>query len=485
MKWLFITAISITLPVWVHAKTAKALEPDPSAPQQVIISGSAIDPAGHPVVLLNGGPGATAHAFALVGDPNDGRSTHARTVVRVEPGADAANRPWLGISISEVPDALRTHLALEGGVMVGNVVKNSPADVAGLRQYDIVTAINGKPVAAESAGAVSLLHEHKPGENITLGIIRDGRDQTLRVTLGSLADSNMEWKFTQAPDTEVIDRIRTRGKMIRKDDKGNYVVEDLGDVTGASNLPGGVLQWIPESGQIAIKVTVENGERNVEATRERDGVKLTVSRAGEGPIVVTRTDQDGRDTIAEYTTPEELEAADAEGFELWQRVGSSTVITMQPDGTGFGGAYSFDFHLDADDLRAHAEAWKEKADEWREQFQSHMEDARKAYEEAMKQWSEQAGKDSSADGPDGHWRQLMPLFGDPDSHLGAHRFLLRQLGKPKHEFELSVDGSIEVRIRRGDSELVREFASEDDLAARDPQLYEKYVKLMEADSEKE
>jgi hypothetical protein len=484
MKWLLITAISITLPVWIQAKTARAVEGEPQE-QHVILSAVVGEPGEQEdVVVLN--EGAIVHTIALVGDPNDGRSTGVARRVRVElSDEDAANRPWLGVSLADVPDSLRTHLALEGGVMIGNVVKDSPADLAGIKQHDIVTAINGKPVGGESAAAVSLLREHKPGENVGLNIIRDGRDTTIRVTLGAWADSNNEWKFMQTPDTEEVHRIRTRGKMIRKDDKGNFVVEDLGDITGASNLPQGVLQWIPESGQVAIKVTVDNGVKNVEATREHDGVTLSVSRAGEGPIVLTRTDQDDRDTTAEYATPEDLEAADAEGFELWQRVGNSTVITLQPDGGGFGGAYSFDFHLDPDHIRAHAEEWKEKAEQWHQQFQSQMGEAHKAYEEAMKQWTDQNGNTFNLNDMDAQWAQLMPLFGDADSPEQAHRVLLRQLGKPKHTFEMNADGSIEVRIRRGDSELVRKFASEDDLADRDPQLYDKYVKLMEADNEKE
>ena len=56
-------------------------------------------------------------------------------------------------------------------------------------------------------------------------------------------------------------------------------------------------------------------------------------------------------------------------------------------------------------------------------------------------------------------------------------------GKPKHQFEVQADGTIQVKIRRGDSELVQIFADEDDLADRSPNLYEKFADLMDLENE--
>ncbi len=55
--------------------------------------------------------------------------------------------------------------------------------------------------------------------------------------------------------------------------------------------------------------------------------------------------------------------------------------------------------------------------------------------------------------------------------------------KPKHTFEVQIDGTIEVRIRKGDSVLVRRFEDEDDLARRSPGLYDKYEDLLDAEDE--
>ena len=63
-------------------------------------------------------------------------------------GADRVRRPWLGASVQEVtPDiAESVGLARPSGVLVTNVVDNSPADRAGLRRGDIIRAVEGRRI---------------------------------------------------------------------------------------------------------------------------------------------------------------------------------------------------------------------------------------------------------------------------------------------------------------------------------------------------
>jgi uncharacterized protein len=55
--------------------------------------------------------------------------------------------------------------------------------------------------------------------------------------------------------------------------------------------------------------------------------------------------------------------------------------------------------------------------------------------------------------------------------------------KARQSIEVRPDGSIEVRVRKGDSELVKVYANEADLQQRDARMYEKYQELMEPDEE--
>ena len=67
------------------------------------------------------------------------------------------------------------------------IVKGSPADKAGLKDKDIVTAVNGVKVGA--AGSLSdLVGEYKPGDTVQLTVIREGKEIAINVTLEGYSD---------------------------------------------------------------------------------------------------------------------------------------------------------------------------------------------------------------------------------------------------------------------------------------------------------
>jgi predicted metalloprotease with PDZ domain len=94
------------------------------------------------------------------------------------------DRPWLGAIITEQPRQSPDFRAV-----VVSVVPGSPA--AGLlRPGDVLTAINGSPALGH--GLVPAIFDqlavYKPGQTVSLDLIRQGNLITLRITFGSLAD---------------------------------------------------------------------------------------------------------------------------------------------------------------------------------------------------------------------------------------------------------------------------------------------------------
>jgi putative serine protease PepD len=70
----------------------------------------------------------------------------------------------------------------QDGVLVQVVTAGSPAEQAGLRVGDLVVAIDGQAVA--STGELGAgIRSHKPGDKITLKVIRDGSETTITATL--------------------------------------------------------------------------------------------------------------------------------------------------------------------------------------------------------------------------------------------------------------------------------------------------------------
>jgi putative serine protease PepD len=64
------------------------------------------------------------------------------------------------------------------------VVRNGPADQAGMRPGDVIVAIDGRPVSTPEE-LVVLLRAREPGDEVTLQYVRDGVEAQVTVTLGS------------------------------------------------------------------------------------------------------------------------------------------------------------------------------------------------------------------------------------------------------------------------------------------------------------
>ena len=70
----------------------------------------------------------------------------------------------------------------QDGALVQEVASGSPADKAGLRPGDLVVAIDGQPVADPSEMSARV-RAHKPGDKVTLQVVRDGNETTITATL--------------------------------------------------------------------------------------------------------------------------------------------------------------------------------------------------------------------------------------------------------------------------------------------------------------
>jgi Do/DeqQ family serine protease len=96
-------------------------------------------------------------------------------------------RGSLGVTIQPLtPDAVsRLGLQNARGALVNSVVSGGPAERAGVRPGDVITALNGQPIADPNA-LRNAVARTSPGSDVTLTVWRDGREQQLRVRLGEL-----------------------------------------------------------------------------------------------------------------------------------------------------------------------------------------------------------------------------------------------------------------------------------------------------------
>ena len=94
-------------------------------------------------------------------------------------------RGWLGVQIQDVDEGMAKALQLNGwnGAIISQVIKNSPAEDAGVEKQDVIIAVNGVKVD-DSSNLKNLISSGRPHDKTKLTLIRDGHEKKLTVTLG-------------------------------------------------------------------------------------------------------------------------------------------------------------------------------------------------------------------------------------------------------------------------------------------------------------
>ncbi|HTP68753.1 MAG TPA: PDZ domain-containing protein [Dongiaceae bacterium] len=100
---------------------------------------------------------------------------------------------WLGVGVAEVNSdkAKELKLPAERGVLLGKVVADSPAAKAGLKENDVITEINGQRVEGTEQFR-RMIREIPAGRTAQVTVWRDGRSQTIGVTVGKSESRHTE-----------------------------------------------------------------------------------------------------------------------------------------------------------------------------------------------------------------------------------------------------------------------------------------------------
>ncbi|MNT39717.1 putative serine protease HtrA [compost metagenome] len=97
--------------------------------------------------------------------------------------------PFIGASLMTITDEVAKQMGtdIKEGSVVAEIIYKSPAYVADLRPYDIITGINGTKYAT-SQELIDFIKTKKVGDKITLNVVRDGKKLDLPVTIGNKND---------------------------------------------------------------------------------------------------------------------------------------------------------------------------------------------------------------------------------------------------------------------------------------------------------
>ncbi len=115
-------------------------------------------------------------------------------------------RGYLGILPQPLTPELAEAYGLEKpeGVLVAQVVKNTPAEKAGLKEGDVIVEFNGRPVTSVEKFRI-MVAETPPGTEVTLKVIhQDGSRETLKATLAEFPSSETAAAPGEGGTPEVI-----------------------------------------------------------------------------------------------------------------------------------------------------------------------------------------------------------------------------------------------------------------------------------------
>lgn len=196
-------------------------------------------------------------------------------------------RGYIGVSIKDVDTKEAKGLGLDKakGVLVQNVLKGGAGDEAGVKTGDVILSVDGKEVNAANQ-LQTIIGSHKPGEQVTLSIFRDGKTISIPVKLKPRDDSQALVENNQGNEdnselkTKNFDEVGFSVSDITSSIKRDYDIENGVLVKAVSNYSEAF-----NRGLRAGYVILEADKTKIEST---DQLASLINKKGKGDILVLK-----------------------------------------------------------------------------------------------------------------------------------------------------------------------------------------------------
>lgn len=299
---------------------------------------------------------------------------------------------YLGVRIEDIDDedAERLGLADVHGVLVSEVLEETPAAEAGLQEDDVLVSWNGTRLE----GVAQLqrhMRETPVGRNVRLGVFRDGRTRDFTVTLGEregMAEAFVVPEgvhaFRVAPEDrermrEQMDELRERMRELRVHvgPQGEALREYAITVRGRGRL-GVSIQSL--SDQLAEYFGVENGAL-ITSVLEDSPAQRAGLRAGDVIVGIAGKDVEGPADVMRALRDREAGPVDLSIVRDRKARTISVELEERRAGSGCAGAECEEWHVYWEDLSDQLGEWAERfGDEWA------------AHAESFEEWAKELQK---------------------------------------------------------------------------------------------
>ena len=106
--------------------------------------------------------------------------------------------PYIGVSVLDVSEEMKLY-GIPAGIAIQSVTEGSPAEAAGLKVGDVITAVND--IVMDSNDLVDFVGGSDIGEKIDLSIYRQGENLTITIAVGEQIQSALANEETQQTQT--------------------------------------------------------------------------------------------------------------------------------------------------------------------------------------------------------------------------------------------------------------------------------------------
>ncbi len=102
-------------------------------------------------------------------------------------------RGYLGVYLEELSESIKEALNLPSldGVLINEVISNSPADRAGIKEGDVIIEFDGKKVTDVQSFRI-LVASTPPGQHVKVRLIRNGKEMNISIKVGEAEESIAE-----------------------------------------------------------------------------------------------------------------------------------------------------------------------------------------------------------------------------------------------------------------------------------------------------
>jgi serine protease Do len=197
-------------------------------------------------------------------------------------------RGWLGVRIQQVTDEIAESLNIKParGALIAGVEDKGPAKPAGIEPGDVVVKFDGKDIK-EPKDLSRVVADTAVGKDVEVVIIRKGAEETKKVTLGRLEDTDKAVQASAKKDEPAEKPVTQKAlgldlATLSKDLRSRYKIKD--------NVKGVIITNV-DSGSDAAEKRLTPGEVIVEVAQE------AVSNGADVKKRVEQLKKDGKKSV--------------------------------------------------------------------------------------------------------------------------------------------------------------------------------------------